>query len=125
MKAVQFAYSPRGAAVLMARDTEGNIRSVVAPNWPYVPKAIKNQLDEAAGDVYANGRGHAEMAALAYIQKNQWTVLGGAANRNICAFCENSIRVLGGSLGGQTFSGRVKIYANGIFSDMGERMFSP
>ncbi|MFE7753329.1 hypothetical protein [Streptomyces sp. NPDC057428] len=120
-----YAYKNDTTAVLMARDTEGNIRSVVASNRPYVPRAIKNQLDEAAGDVYANGRGHAEMTALAYIQKNEWTVLGGAANRNICAFCENSIRDLGGSLEGQTFPGRVKTYAKGIFSYMGERMFSP
>jgi hypothetical protein len=57
-----------------------------------MPKSIKGQLDSEAGGGRANGRGHAEVAALRYIQKNNWTSLGGAANRGICAFCENAIR---------------------------------
>lgn len=74
--------------------------------------------------LYADGKGHVEMTALAYIQKNGWEALGGATNRNICAFCENVIRDMGGSLEGSTFPGRVYTI-NGMFGYLGERMFSP
>jgi len=117
-----YAFKNDTTAVVKARDASGNIRSVVASNRPYVPRAIKSQLDEEAGEVYANGRGHAEITALAYIQKNGWEVLGGATNRNVCAYCENAIRGLGGSLEGETFPGRVKT-VKGVFAYMGERMF--
>ncbi|WP_308314609.1 LamG-like jellyroll fold domain-containing protein [Streptomyces gilvus] len=117
-----YAYKNDTTAVVMARDTEGNVRTVVASNRPYVPKAIKGQLDSKAGEVWANGRGHAEVTALNYIEKNNWTFLGGAANRNICAFCENAIRDSGGELVGDTFPGRVKTLGR-VFGFMGERMF--
>jgi hypothetical protein len=117
-----YAYKNDTTAVVMARDAGGNVRSVVASNRSYVPRAIKSQLTD--GEVYASGKGHAEMTALDYIQKNGWEALGGATNRNICAFCENAIRDMGGSLEGPTFPGRVQTI-NGTFGYLGERMFSP
>jgi hypothetical protein len=74
--------------------------------------------------VYANGEGHAEMTALDYIEKRNWTVLGGAANRNVCAYCENSLRSRAISLAGETWSGWVQT-VGGRFRLMGERMFKP
>ncbi|MFG3606387.1 ricin-type beta-trefoil lectin domain protein, partial [Streptomyces sp. NPDC047928] len=119
-----YAYKNDTTAVLMARDANGDIRTVVASNRPYVPRQIKDALQE--GEVYANGRGHAEVTALRYIDKQGWTLLGGAANRNVCAFCENTLRDRGAKLVGDTFGGRLQVKVNGVkrfFNYMGERMF--
>ncbi|GAA2882278.1 hypothetical protein GCM10010524_13610 [Streptomyces mexicanus] len=117
-----YAFKNDTTAVVKALDGEGNVRSVVASNRRYVPKAIKEQLGE--GEVYANGKGHAEMTALDYIDRQGWTVLGGAANRNVCAYCENSLRSRAMALVGQKWSGWVQT-VNGRFRYMGERMFRP
>ncbi|MGW5658681.1 LamG-like jellyroll fold domain-containing protein [Streptomyces sp. NPDC003758] len=117
-----YAYKNDTTAVVKAVDGEGNVKTVVASNRRYVPRAIKDQLGE--GEVYANGKGHAEMTALDYIDKQNWTVLGGAANRNVCAYCENSLRSRAMALVGETFKGWVQT-VNGRFQYMGERMFRP
>ncbi|MEU1893675.1 DNRLRE domain-containing protein [Streptomyces pristinaespiralis] len=117
-----YAYKNDTTAVVMARDQAGNIRTIVASNRRYVPKAIKSKLDESAGEVFANGKGHAEMTALQYMDSQGWEFLGGAANRNVCAYCENAVRGRGLKLSGPTFPGFVQTLA-GRFQFFGERMF--
>ncbi|MFE9637198.1 RHS repeat-associated core domain-containing protein [Streptomyces sp. NPDC006463] len=115
-----YAYKNDTTAVVIARDGDGKIRTVVASNRPYVPRAIKEQL--RGNEVHANGKGHAELTALAYVDNQGWELLGGATNRNTCPYCENSLRSGGRTLVGPTHMGRLKTAA-GFFTYWGERMF--
>ncbi|MBS2552131.1 hypothetical protein KGQ19_35275 [Catenulispora sp. NL8] len=84
----------RSTAIIRAVDTQGNEFDVVG--WSGAGPMDKRVLNELG----KNGRSEvpairmdadAEISALATIRQNGWTPLGGAANRPVCPWCQDTL----------------------------------
>ncbi|MFE3494290.1 LamG-like jellyroll fold domain-containing protein [Streptomyces sp. NPDC059175] len=71
---------------------------------------------------------HAEVNAMEHIKKNGWTKVDGGVSRNVCPFCENAIRDVGGRLTGPTLNRqRIVFLLNGAIRQRypkGHRLFT-
>lgn len=81
------------------------------------------EIAQTFTDLSVTGRATLHQDLTSYKAKG-WTFLGGATNRNTCAYCENELRDRGMALYEPKHPGRVKAVSR-IFSYMSERIFGP
>jgi hypothetical protein len=87
-------------AVVRAQRPDGSIVDVVAANGDGLTDAQKAVLRGGEIDAVNNPNLHAELNAMEHINNMGWTKLEGGSSRNVCPYCENSIRDQGGAVVG-------------------------
>ncbi|WKX09791.1 LamG-like jellyroll fold domain-containing protein [Streptomyces sp. NL15-2K] len=107
-------YKNQTVSVVRA-DTGDGVVSVIAASGDGLAAAQVGAL--RAGEVPAlnDPAEHAEANALQHIANQGWTAIDGGASRNVCPYCENSIRDAGGQLTGPaSWKGRINYFLKGI-----------
>ncbi|MFE9442430.1 LamG-like jellyroll fold domain-containing protein [Streptomyces sp. NPDC006602] len=107
-------YKNQTVSVVRA-DTGDGVVSVVAASGDGLAPEQLGAL--GAGEVPAlnDPAEHAEANALQHIANQGWTAIDGGASRNVCPYCENSIRDAGGQLTGPaSWKGRINYFLKGI-----------
>jgi hypothetical protein len=108
-------YKNQTVAVIRADMGDGTPVGVVAASGDGLTEAQSNSLQ--TGEVAADNDPslHAETNAMQYIESKGWALWEGGASRNVCPYCENSIRDAGGQMAGPSaWKGRINYMLNGV-----------
>ncbi|MFE2914382.1 LamG-like jellyroll fold domain-containing protein [Kitasatospora indigofera] len=108
-------YKNQTVAVVRADAGEGKPVDVVAASGDGLTDAQAASLQPGEVAAKNDPELHAETNAMQHINDNGWTLWDGGASRNVCPYCENSIRSAGGALTGpSSWKGRINYYLKGI-----------
>ncbi|MFF4161007.1 LamG-like jellyroll fold domain-containing protein [Streptomyces sp. NPDC001678] len=101
-------YKNQTVAVIRADKGDGTPVDVVAASGDGLTSAQLGALKSGEEAAVNDPSLHAETNAMQHISNNNWTLWNGGASRNVCPYCENSIRSEGGELTGPSaWKGRV------------------
>ncbi|MER5901400.1 hypothetical protein ABT150_15140 [Streptomyces mirabilis] len=107
-------YKNQTVAVVRA-DTGDGITSVVAASGDGLTEAQVAALREGEVAALNDPEKHAETNALQHIANQGWTAIDGGASRNVCPYCEYSIREAEGQLTGPaSWKGRINCLLKGV-----------
>lgn len=107
-------YKNQTVAIIRADKGDGTSVNVVAASGDGLTDAQLGSLKPGETAAANDPSLHAETNAMQHIANNGWSLAEGGVSRNVCPFCENSIRSEGGALTGPTaWKGRVNYALNG------------
>ncbi|MGW3983876.1 LamG-like jellyroll fold domain-containing protein [Streptomyces mirabilis] len=108
-------YKNQTVAVVRADMGGGNPVDVVAASGDGLTEAQTAALQPGEAAAVNDPTLHAETNAMQHIENQGWTLWDGGASRNVCPYCEDSIRDAGGQLTGPSnWKGRINYFLNGI-----------